>query len=886
MEPSTNLINLGPLLSSLTTNTLVLTPNNRLKLKICAAWGSQQQQAVWHQPAVESLNAWFEGMVQFQILHNPAWPQTNKVRATAPIRRRLWARTLAHFDASHPLVHPRKTAEHLDQAYSYLQLWRIDSGDFGQLGLDHEHQRLASWIEHFHLQLDTLGLYTEEQALQALLGLGLQPPTQTQAVLVNTESLSPLHQALLDKFTHQWQMLETNITPANRVDRQPCSDRESELAAAARWANARLHQHPEARIAIVDPNLGNRRAQVERAFNRVFEPRLHLPDTQRYTPPYNFSAGTPLSSLAAIQIALMALGWHRPATLDQACQWLLSPYVGWQGDEPLRHWLASWLRQRAPEQVTQALLASAIQRASEQLQFEALSGQLALWQAWANASYGVPTSGANWGARFLQTLQACNWPGPRALDSEEHQQVAQFYQLLEQLREADWLEQHLPMGEALAWLTELASRHPFQPQTPESPVQILGVLESAGLHFDYLWVMGLEDSQWPPSPAPNPLLPASLQRQHAMPHASAERELAYCQSITRQFTCSATREVIFSYPMRDGDRELAASPLIMPFPAKDPIIPEPAVWQPAPLEWLSTLCAPPVNADELAQLKGGAALLQKQSRCPLAAFFDLRLGARRADPHNPGLTPLDRGNLLHQALYYFWLGKPDLSTQANDTLETAITSAIDKAIAEVMPANRQRLYRIEHQRIRLLMQQWLDIERQRPPFQIEALEQAQEFKLGPLPLKLRIDRIDLVQGQWLLIDYKSGSTNTRHWLNQPEEPQLPLYAIALADQGTPVAAVAFAELRQKNQAFAGLGADQPEGPLAPGINPVNEKNTDLPDWTALLNHWRQSLLDLAQALVDGDTQHRYSSQQSKDYLSHLQPLLRDAEQATLAEETP
>ncbi|AFU97962.1 hypothetical protein M5M_03765 [Simiduia agarivorans SA1 = DSM 21679] len=885
-ESGDNLINLGPLFPSLSSDTLILTPNNRLKLKICAAWGEQQANTVWHQPEVQSLDEWLAQNVDQQARLNPEWPLAHKVPASAPVRRRLWAKTLAHFDATHPLVHPGKTAEHLDQAYSYLTLWQVNAAHFEALGLDQEQLRLASWIEHFQAQMDSLGLYTLEQSWVALLEQGQAGQSLPDVVLVNAETVSPLHQCLLDRFSRQWRILHTNDKAAARIERQPCIDRDTELAAAARWANDILTREPGARVALVDPNLGNRRAQVERALNRVFEPRAHLPGTPRYTPPYNFSAGTPLSSLPAIHTALLALGWHRDISLDQATQWLLSPFVGWPGDQPLRHWLASWLRQRQTDTVSRALIAQGLSLAGQQPQFESSAHPIAQWQAWMNGNFGVATSGANWGARFLQSLQACNWPGPRPLDSEEHQQVAQFYQLMERLREADWLGQHLSLSDALGWLTELASRHPFQPQTPESPVQVLGVLESTGLHFDYVWIMGMDDHQWPPAPAPNPLLPATLQRHLGMPHASAERELQYCQSITRQFTCSARHAVVFSHPLRDGDRELAPSPLIAALHEKETISPEPVQWQPAALEWLSTLCAPPVSAEELAQLRGGAALLQKQSRCPLAAFFEIRLGARRPDPHNPGLNPLDRGNLLHQALYYFWLEKPALSSITAEEQDQRINAAIDKAIAEAMPANRQRLYQIERGRIRLLLQQWLEIERQRPPFSIQALEQAQEIKLGPLPLKLRIDRIDQVNGQWLLIDYKSGSTNTRHWLAQPEEPQLPLYAIALADQGKPVAAIAFAELRQKNQVLNGLGASLPEGEIAPGIASVNEKTAGAADWSALLDHWRQSLLDLALALTEGDTQHTYSSQQSKDYLNHLQPLLRDAEQATMAQEAP
>ena len=47
----------------------------------------------------------------------------------------------------------------------------------------------------------------------------------------------------------------------------------------------------------------------------------------------------------------------------------------------------------------------------------------------------------------------------------------------------------------------------FQPESPDAPIQILGVLESAGLRFDCLWVSGLTDEAWPLDAQAQPLHP-------------------------------------------------------------------------------------------------------------------------------------------------------------------------------------------------------------------------------------------------------------------------------------------------------------------------------------------------------------------------------------------
>ncbi len=52
----------------------------------------------------------------------------------------------------------------------------------------------------------------------------------------------------------------------------------------------------------------------------------------------------------------------------------------------------------------------------------------------------------------------------------------------------------------------------FKPEDEGAPVQVMGMLEAAGLRFDHLWIMGLHDEALPAAASPNPFLPYSLQR--------------------------------------------------------------------------------------------------------------------------------------------------------------------------------------------------------------------------------------------------------------------------------------------------------------------------------------------------------------------------------------
>ena len=90
------------------------------------------------------------------------------------------------------------------------------------------------------------------------------------------------------------------------------------------------------------------------------------------------------------------------------------------------------------------------------------------------------------------------------------------------------------LPEVLRHLTQLCEETVFQAEAPQAPIQVLGALEAAGMQFDAVWLLGMDDQSWPPSAAPNPLLPARLQRELGMPHASAQRELLFARHLTEQ----------------------------------------------------------------------------------------------------------------------------------------------------------------------------------------------------------------------------------------------------------------------------------------------------------------------------------------------------------------
>jgi exodeoxyribonuclease-5 len=146
---------------------------------------------------------------------------------------------------------------------------------------------------------------------------------------------------------------------------------------------------------------------------------------------------------------------------------------------------------------------------------------------------------------FRNCLKAVGWPGDRPLSSHEFQARRAFGEVLDGLGRLDGLLGPLGFAEAVRRLSQLCRQRLFQPETRGKPaIQVLGVLESAGLSFDALWVMGMNDDLWPPPPRPNPLLPAEVLRAAGASHASADVELDFARRVHVRLSQSAP-EVTF-----------------------------------------------------------------------------------------------------------------------------------------------------------------------------------------------------------------------------------------------------------------------------------------------------------------------------------------------------
>jgi ATP-dependent helicase/nuclease subunit B len=657
--------------------------------------------------------------------------------------------------------------------------------------------------------------------------------------------------------------------PAQSVFLYPTPDESAELAACALWCRQRLRENPGARLLVITQDAARRRGEIERVFLRF------LGDCENSAHPsrlFEFSLGIPLTQLALARSALLALRWLDEPLQESELDWLISTghlaadaadsralsglmrALRRRGLERT-HWsLDSFLRQNTGQPLP-AAWAARIMQARQRLQ--EFSRKLAVpRQQSAQANPLV------WAELIPQLLQAAGWPGGRALSSAEFQAMRRWEQALDACASLGFSARRIAWSAFLAALERTLNETLFSPESEDAPILIAGPAESAGLDADGVWFLGASEDAWPASGAANPLLPFDVQRDAEMPHASALLDWRLAEAVTHRLLASAP-EIHFSYARSSEGVEARPSRLIVKI-AGPP--------QNLPADFLAPRLPDPITVwlDDRSQvpfpggaLRGGANVLTAQSQCAFKAFALARLGAQDWEPAQAGLTAAQRGRLLHAVLHSIWSGPPHGIRSHADLLlkfrylaafvqihvRAAFEEALPAAAREAMP---QTYLALEETRLLTVVSEWLRFEAERVPFDLTRTEVDAAAQIGGLALNLRLDRIDRLSDESLLvIDYKTGNVSPRLWdLPRPDDVQLPLYAgFALDPSAGFPGGLIFAKVRAGRHEFAGRVLDA-DGQLLNGLGSrkalVKEPLTE-----EALRDWRAYIESLAIQFIQG-----------------------------------
>ncbi len=860
----------------------------------CEAEAIAAHKSVWVSPDVLPwsgwiLRLWEEACVSGNI------ETTGQVLSGAQ-QALLWEQIVAASTEGENLLQASGAARDAMKAWAVIKSWAIMLDDKG-FSYNNDSRAFKNWARKFQKVCSQQG-WIPVELLPDLLTEAIESgclPISNRIFVTGFDEYTPQQQRFLEALKNsgadvRWIKVEENDENVVRI---ACKDASDEARLVARWTRQRLEASPGSRIGIVVPDLAAERNRVLGSLDEILSPGMWSPQAPQSPPVSNVSLGLPLKDFPVIRAALHLLYFiSDPLPLNDFGALLRSPYMsGWDDERDARALLDGRLRESgelAVELSTVRFFASQNERSYT---CPVLVGLLDRMLEQRKSFVGQMNPG-EWAEHFTDWLKVAGWAQARSLSSEEYQAVEAWKEVMTVFGSLDIVQDSLTEKEAIYRLEHLARERVFQPETEDAPVQVIGMLEVSGLCFDYVWVMGLHENVWPPSPRPTPFIPLPIQRTHDIPGSSPERELRISHLVMQRLFSSG-KEVVVSYPEHRGEEKLQCSPLLLEITKID--YHDLNVWsgntwrekifQNRALEAVGNDSAPPVVSEDF---RGGSSVFKLQAACPFHAFAKIRLGARSLETASIGLQSSIRGTLVHNVLELVW-GRLDswdgLNNYSDEKLQQLVGASVDSVLkdaARKYPYTFTARFRaLELERLMQLVLDWLKVEKERAPFNVKGRETEFNVRVGGVNVRLFIDRIDeLTDGSQLLIDYKTGSVSPGKWFGErPEEPQLPLYATVVGEN---VGGVAFGSVRPGDIKFNGVAKESGVLPLVQGFDKWRYTK-EAGSWDQVLNKWQQVLQDLGADFCKGNAEVDPKNAPGTCQYCGLQSLCRIHEQSLLNE---
>ena len=576
-----------------------------------------------------------------------------------------------------------------------------------------------------------------------------------------------------------------------------------ELRTAAQWARRQVEAAPEARIGVILFDLERKFPQVESAFRSVLHPEQLFGEKT----PSAFEIASPIAlaeypvvrcALDLLSLFAAAIGFHIFHSM------LASPYLGAEPERVARFLAAE--RKHARRQVNIEDFARWLRESHE------LPGLRAALEALPkHSAFSSAQTAAYWADISRRILESFGWPGGVPLNSEEFQCTESWRELLVSVSSLELLDWRGDFRGFVERLKRMAAAQKFKPETLNAPVQIMNAAEAEGSIFDALWIGSCSDDLWPDSPRHSPLIPVALLKEAGVALVGTPRAAARISRITSRLLQSAPLVSLSLARRTDDEREQRWSPCFARFPLAGESIAMPPMlasrFESATLDAISDSKAPALRPGEAA--RGGTSLLQDQSNCPFRAFAIRRLLAKELQGPNEALVPTERGKVVDRALQLIWEQLQDSAGLQRPDREAIVGAAVDEAMARELPPGNdewtKRFRGLERQRTVEMLTEWLNHEATRKPFHVVGHQLPVEVSLGGLILHGRLDRLDEIDDEHVVIDYKTGASDkVGAWrVPRPKLPQLPFYALAMLRQKFNLAGVSFAVVRKGEPGFKG-----------------------------------------------------------------------------------
>lgn len=871
-------------------DTLILTVNNRLSRTVTSLYARKRESATSVLPAILPWRSWMS-QCAFDLSFSEMQPGDPVHVLDPAVSRLLWREVISRRDEQdgmRGLIDVEQLATLADQADELVLHWDVQVDAAWSTP---EYEQFVQWQQAYEDRLRALIAIDRTRLALSMQGWIRQGriALAKNVVFAGFTQRSPVLSRLIAAIIGQGRAVY-ELTAVSQDQNHPPRQIRSEDDAgqwhlAINWARQALDTHPRGRFAIVVPDLQAKADQVRRllaraltpdhAFNVAVAPALlDWPPARAMFAWLRVTGGFRSRGVVPVEVAGHALlaGLCAGDLAERGERAMID--ARWRRAGAMNVGLDDWLRE-----------------------LEGLAQLGPAWNAvyhqWQDFDASRTRRWDDWIAVFRRSLSMLGFPGDHARTSTGFQAVQALDALFVKVAGFDDFFEPVSWQQALSRLESLARQTAFQPQRDRSArLDVLGLLESEAGQWDGVWVMDMIDSVLPAAVSPNPLLPRQALSQAEAPRSTAQREYEWAQTMFESL-CNVAPSVTMSWPARDEQQALRPSPFLVALDSaenvSDAVAPDPE--HPIALEtWEDGPC-PALNPDEL--IHGGVSVLDLQSRNPMWAFVRHRLNTRGLEPYAD--TPLrsQRGEFLHAVMRAIWekLRTRDNLRAQRETVDFSwwIDQTVSSLAGLMLADWPAALIPLECARTIELVHKWLEVESDRPAFEVVEMESPYHLKIGMLDIKVVIDRIDKASPDfereqtgevqtdsepgWALLDYKTGmsrATPFKDWARErPIDIQMLAYvrALRLAKGHWPVAIV-WAQLHPRRLEFGGV-AMRDYGFAQKVETEVGKKQQaqplTAPLWEQVLQEWDDKLESLAHEFQNGQASNVSQSENDLKY---------------------
>jgi len=631
--------------------------------------------------------------------------------------------------------------------------------------------------------------------------------------LYGFKNLTPLQQQIFDKYTYQILKINSN----NKFSTQTYNNTSEEIIDSAIWAKTIHQEQPNKSIAIVVPDLQERKHQINKIFDEVFDSRL----VETHNKKFNISLGSPLIKNPIVQELFNLLnlsieiniGKVSISSINQALSCVYAQ--DYKSEKSNRILSKSKILALEKQNISINQAKIAIEKAPVFIQIIEKINNIEFKQDLLE----------NHLLRFNELLNIWGFTTDRALSSSEFQILKKYNEASLELNKISNHTNKISIGSALKILKNILTQTVFQAQSGKNQIQILGSLEAEGLNFDHARVISMSASYLPTKINTPKFIPTNIAVKHKVVHSSYEL-IATDSKKTLENLKSLSANIEFSYAKQNQELELLPTPLLdFPSDTKDIELPAASV--------INTNIINDTKATNITntEVRSGVSILKDQMACAFKGFVH-RLDIDNFDVEHIGLNRLEQGNIIHKTLEYIYQdvkSYDELIALTDSELTNLINSKINTALKHF---NDKSFTAIETKRIKHIIDKFIAIDKTREGFEVISTEQVLHADVAGLKFNTRLDRIDkMPNGDSIVFDYKTGDVSVASWCgNTINEPQLPIYATTFKTDGA-----AFIKLNSGKIEFKGLSRDDESLPKS------RKTKNSCTNWDEQLEIWQDKL---------------------------------------------